>query len=398
MNYVRWFSRGAVDRGYKVWLATSVRCLEHPAYLALQAECEDRLRTVTLAEDKAKSDARGVLDSTKMQIHYRRLFGECYRRLSRDERPDYVFIPYLDYCAYAMALFGSPFRSAPWGGLVITPTFHLRKNDIGEPDSLLQRIKEKAFLRLLRDRSLRAVFTFDETLIQHVRQSRRPELANRLRFLPEPAELRGPHSPESARRALGIPADAIVVLVYGVLDLSKGIDALLASTKDDQFPEGISILLVGPQDAEVRRLLASPQAKILRETRRLYEFDKFVHGEDEHAVFQAADLVWVGYRRQYISSGVLIQAAMAGLPVVACDEGLIGWLTRRHDLGIIVRVDDTRAVAGAISRLARNRELSARFGENGRRFSKVHDVAHFSRAVGEELMLNFPLGTEGAHR
>ena len=89
----------------------------------------------------------------------------------------------------------------------------------------------------------------------------------------------------------------------------------------------------------------------------------------------------------------------SAFPVVKpASEGLIGWLTRRHDLGIIVRVDDTRAVASAISRLARNRELSARFGENGRRFSRVHDVAHFSGAVGEELILNFPLGTAGAHR
>ncbi len=222
MNYMHCFSGGAVDRGY-IGLVSHLRPLSRaPAYLALQAECEDRLRTVTFAEDKSKSDASGVLDLTRLQIHYRRLFGECYRRLSRDERPDHVFIPYLGYCAYAVVLFAAPFRSAPRGGLM---------------GSLLQGIKKKAILRLLDDKSLRAAFTFGETLIQHVQQSR-AELTKRFRFLPEPTELHGSHFREPARRVRRITADAIVVLVYGVLDHTKGIDALLASTEDDRFPRG----------------------------------------------------------------------------------------------------------------------------------------------------------------
>ena len=387
--YVRWISREAVARGYEVWLAISPGCLEHPAYLALREECEGHLRTVTLREDTPKPRPQGLADSARWQIRYRRLFGEWYRRLSRNERPDYVFIPYLDYCTYAMALLGSPFQNTPWGGLVITPAFHLKKEGIRVPDSRFHLARERAFLRLLCNESLRVVFTFDETLIRHVRRSR-PELAKRIRFLPEPAELHGSHSRESARQDLGVPSDATVILVYGVLDFTKGIDALLAATKDERFPGAASILLAGPQDDEVRMLLSSPRARMLRETGRLYEIDRFVYGEDEHAVFQAADMAWVGYRRQYISSEVLIQAAMAGLPVVACDEGLIGWLTRWHGLGLTVRVDDARAVAGAISRLARDRKLSAKFGENGKRFSAAHEVACFRRAIGEELLINFP--------
>ena len=386
--YACWISRAAVARGYEVWLATSDDCLEHPAYLELRVECGDRLRTLILPKDEPKPKPQGTVDLARWQFHYRRLFGECYRRLSRDEKPDYVFIPYLDYCTYAIALLGSPFQNTPWGGLVITPTFHLKKEGIKVPDPRSHRVKEKAFLHLLRNESLRVVFTLDETLIRHIRRSR-PELAKRLRFLPEPAELHGSRPRERARQDLGIPSDTTVILVYGVLDFTKGIDALLAAAKDDRFPEEASILLAGPQDNEVKMLLSSPQARMLRETGRLYEIDRFVYGEDEHALFQAADMVWVGYRRQYISSGVLLQAAVAGLPVVACDEGLISWLTRRHDLGLTVRVDDTRAVTEVISRLARDPELSEKFGRNGRRFSAAHDAKHFGETVGRELLLSF---------
>ena len=390
LRYVRWISGEAVGRGYDVWLATSDACFEHPAYHALQKECGTSLRTVMLPEGGSKPRPRNVLGSLKLQLHYRRLFGECYRRLSRSERPDYVFIPYLDYCNYAMALLGSPFDDTPWGGLVITPIFHLRDQGLGVPASPLEQAKEKLFLRLLDDRSLRAAYTFDETLIQQVRREGHPKAAGRLRFLPEPTELDGTHTRESARRDLRIPSDATVILVYGMLDYSKGIDALLAATGNGVFPEDTVVLLAGLQDAETKEMLSSPRARALRESGRLYERDEYLYGESEHAVFQASDIVWVGYRDQYISSGVLIQAARIGLPIVACDEGLIKWLTQRYGLGLVVGVDDTRAVAGVVSRLAGNSDLSKELGGNGRRFATAHTVERFRRDIGEELLLNFP--------
>ncbi len=390
LRYARWISKEAVARGYKVCLATSADSFQHPAHLALREWCGKNLRTVALPESGPKPSPENTLDSVKLQIHYRNLFGKCYRELTRDERLDYVFIPYLDYCNYAMALFGSPFGDTPWGGLIITPIFHLSEKNLGVPSSRLEQIKKRAFLRLLHNRAFRAAYTFDDTLVQEVRKSR-PKVANRLRFLPEPMELGGTHSKESARRKLGIPSDAVVILVYGTLDHSKGIDALLAATKEDTFPEEVVLLMAGLQDAEVSGILTSSQAQSLREDGRLYERNEYLYGEKEYAVFQAADIVWIGYRHQYISSGVLIQAAMAGLPVVACNEGLISCLTQKHALGVVVSVDDRRAVTKAILRLVRDPDLSTKFGENGRRFSASHSVDYFRQRIGEELLLNFPL-------
>ena len=390
LRYARLISEEAVALGYDVCLATSADSFRHPAHAALRVRCGKSLRTVALPEGGPKPSPENVLDSVKLQIHYRSLFRDCYRELSRKERPDYVFVPYLDYCNYATSLFGSPFDDTPWGGLVITPIFHLSASNLGIPSSRLEQIKKRAFLRLLRNESLRAVYTFDETLIQEVRQSQ-PEVVNQLRFLPEPAELEGTHSRESARKEFSIPSDAKVILVYGTLDHSKGIDALLAATKEDAFPKEAVILLAGLQDTEASTLLAAPQAQSLRKAGRLYERNRYLYGEDEHAVFQAADVVWVGYRHQYISSGVLIQAAMARLPVIACREGLIAWLTERHGLGLVVGVDNAPAVAKSILQVIRDPDFSTELGENGKRFSASHSVDRFRQRIGEELLLNFPL-------
>jgi glycosyltransferase involved in cell wall biosynthesis len=388
MRYASWIAKEAVACGYAVWLVSSAGCFEHPLYLSLQEECGGSIRPLALPEEEGTLGAHGHLGTARFQLHYYRMFARCHRLLSREEPPDYVFVPYLDYCAHAVALLGSPFGRIPWGGIMMKSHFHLEEMGVRVPSSRLRWIGGRLFVRLLRARSLRALFTFDETLVHYVRQ-RHPDLAGPLRYIPEPTDLRGSHSRESARGFLGIPSDATVILVYGALDGSKGIDALLDSTRVDNFPERVTFLVAGLQKPGVKALLASPQARALRKASRLYEYDHFLYGEDEQAVFRASDVAWMGYRGQYIASGVQLQAALAGLPVVACEEGLIGWLTRRYGLGLTVDIDDARMVAEAISRLVRDRELSAEYAENGKRFSLPHKVDRFSQTIGRELLLNF---------
>lgn len=388
MRYASWIVEEAVARGYDVWLASSAQCFEHPLYLSLQERCGGRIRPLVLPEVGAPV-AHGRLGTLRFQFHHYKMFARAYRRLSREERPDFVFVPYLDYCAYAVSLLGSPFGSTPWAGIMMKSHFHLEEMEVRVPHSGLRWIARELFFRILRTRSLRALFTFDETLVSYVRQGH-PDLAGSLCYLPEPTDLRGSHSRESARRFLGIPDDATIILVYGALDASKGIDALLDGTRVDGFPEETSLLVAGLQEPGVKALLASPQARAMREAGRLYEYDDFLYGDAEQAVFRASDVVWMGYRGQYIASGVQLQAALAGLPVVACEEGLIGWLTRKYGLGLTVDIGDARLVAEAISQLVRDRALSAECAENARRFALPHEVDRFSQTIGRELLLNFP--------
>ena len=306
IRYASWIVQEAVARGYDVWLASSAQCFEHPLYLSLQEECGWRIRPLALPEEVETSGSHGRLGTARFQFRYYRTFARAYRRLSRVERPDFVFIPYLDYCAYAVSVLGSPFGRTPWGGIMMKSHFHLEEMGVQVPSSRLRWIGGRLFLRILRNRSLRALFAFDETLVHYVRK-RHPGLSGSLRYLPEPTDLRGSHSRGSARQFLGIPGDATVILVYGALDASKGIDALLDGTRMDGFPEDISLLVAGLQAPGVKALLASPRARAMREAGRLYEYDAFLYGEDEQAVFRASDMVWMGYRGQYIASGVQLR-------------------------------------------------------------------------------------------
>jgi glycosyltransferase involved in cell wall biosynthesis len=92
-------------------------------------------------------------------------------------------------------------------------------------------------------------------------------------------------------------------------------------------------------------------------------------------------MVWLGYRDHYVMSGVLVQAGSMGLPVVACNTGLIGWLTHKYELGLTVPIDNVDAVTKTIAQLSPPSRVSTAYGENGRRFSAHHTPEEFARIV-----------------
>lgn len=396
MQHVRRIAKKAVALGHEVELATFPSSLDHPAYIAAQDECGGAIRTSVLSQEarasrltRAGNLVKRQSNSIKRQLLYYRIFADHFQKLSRVRRPDIVFIPYLRYCALSAAVLGSPFGGTPWGGIFTNyPWFHLNKMNIVGPSSRLQVIHEQMFFHLLRNRTLRAVFTFDEPLVEYVWRTK-PTLAQKLEYVPDPADFSGTATRDGARKALGISSDAVLLLVYGTpLSGRKGIDTLLNATQEPGFPSQVNILLAGKQKADVMALLASPQARALRKAGRLHELDYFLSDKEEHVVFRASDLVWLGYRSPHFgASGVLVQAGMMGLPVIACDEGLIGWLTQKNDSGIVVSVGNTRGVAEAITKLIRRPELRTLYGEKGKQAFARHTSDYFAHSIVDKLGL-----------
>jgi len=250
------------------------------------------------------------------------------------------------------------------------------------------------FFYLLRNRTLRSLFTLDETLVEYVRRTK-PSLVQKLEYVPDPGDFSGTVTREEARKALGISNEVVLLLVYGTLSRRKGIDALLKATQEPGFPTQVNILFAGKQTAKVMALLASPQARILRKASRLHELNTYLSHEEERLVFKASDVVWLGYRSSHHgASGVLIQAGMTGLPVIACDEGLIGWLTEKNNLGVVVSPGNSRGVAEAIAKLVRQPELRTLYGERGQQVFAHHTSDNFAHSILHKLGLT-PVPSRG---
>ena len=146
------------------------------------------------------------------------------------------------------------------------------------------------------------------------------------------------------------------------------------------------VLLAGSQLPELGPLMASPLVERLRRAERLIESNGYVTSLQEEQAFKAADIVWLGYRGHYGSSGVQVQAGVAGLPVLATDQGLVGRLTNDQGLGEAVPMEDPAAVATALARLADDSGLRARYGANGKRYFTSHTVENFGETVARTII------------
>lgn len=379
-GYVRWIAQAAVDRGYHVQVATFELSAHHPLFLAMQKELGEMLQMVMLDDEFPAGCETSSSGLIKREFYYWRLLGRFYAISHQARMPDIVLVPYLDYCSNAIALLGSPFGQTSWVGVVMRPAFHFALMGILAPHSRMPWLKKRLFLRLLSNKTLCALFTIDEALDRFMRETQL-RLSKRLYYLPDPAKLEGTISKEEARRGLGIPSGAIVILVYGTIDLRKGIDALFRAIMSNVFPADLHVIVAGQQGEEGHAFLDSKKVQSLSSLGRVHQLNKFLSEEEEYTVFKASDIVWLGYRDHYVMSGVMVQAGKMGLPVIACKEGLIGWMTAINKSGVVVDIYDPAEVYGGIFKLAQDSSFAAECGRNGVVRFEGHTVEAFSKAI-----------------
>lgn len=280
---------------------------------------------------------------------------------------DLVIAPYLDSFAYSAAYAGSPFGATPWASMTFRARFHFASQGIvADPRSAFRnRLDQAVFWRTLQSRTCRGLFTPDATLAAHAHGTDRTRGRDVVLLL-EPSVRPTWSSPErerarrsrfgmreAARARFGIASDRRLVLVYGVVGARKGIAALAAATTSKQWPAATDVLVAGRVQDDVGASLARvAQASAVVDDParcRWHVVDRYVSHEEEHQLFAAADVVWTGYKGHAFSSAVMVRAAFERLPVVACNEGLIGATVRSEGLGAVVDVDDEDAVAVAVS-------------------------------------------------
>ncbi|OYV02440.1 MAG: hypothetical protein CFE45_00290 [Burkholderiales bacterium PBB5] len=117
-----------------------------------------------------------------------------------------------------------------------------------------------------------------------------------------------------------------MVLMFGSIELRKGVGSLLEMASGPAFPADGQVLVVGRQSAEVRALIAALGTGL--PAGRLICVDRYVDRQDEWLAFAAADYGWVAYEGFYGPSGVVAQCRQANLPMIHRGKGLIGYQLR----------------------------------------------------------------------
>lgn len=203
----------------------------------------------------------------------------------------------------------------------------------------------------------------------------------RVRAIPNgcDASLFQPADRAAARRELGLPGDAEIVLYVGRLVAEKGLRELVASTRalSAQRP-GLHTVLVGegPLQAELAAVIAADPSLPVR----------LVGSQSPSRVARwmaAADVVTLpSYSEGH--PNVLVEALACGRPVVATDVGGIPEVVDGH-CGVLIPTRDAAALAAA---LVRALEFSWDRPALARKFSRGWDqVARDTLLACEEALV-----------
>jgi glycosyltransferase involved in cell wall biosynthesis len=318
----------------------------------------------------------GILASLRRA---RRLLRAYEKQLSAfgSEPSDVIFIPYVDDVLPALAAIPSRLHKMRLIGLGMRTDFYLKGAGIPGRPKRLPWLKEKFFFRALSRPAFRTFLT-NQLPFKHYIDRRHSDLADKVVFYPDPCVTVGSSSKEEARRKLGWTNDRRYVLCFGYLDVRKGVQTLLALAAEPSWSPHVIPVFAGRQSKETQELFdRSSTKKMIREGYML-TLDRLIDDSDASLLFAACDIVWVAYRPWLGMSGVLVQAGMHGRPVIAFDEGVVGWYAHPHDLGLCVSPDTPGATfAGMITEAVENQAWLMQCGERGQAVFSGHSVSKF---------------------
>jgi glycosyltransferase involved in cell wall biosynthesis len=167
-------------------------------------------------------------------------------------------------------------------------------------------------------------------------------------------------SVESARTALGLPADALVIGFIGrLVPIKQPLGLIEAFAQLSASHRTAVLLVVG--DGELRPTVSRDVKR-----RGLRERVVFAGWRDDlPKVYAAVDIVALTSRNEG-TPVALIEAMAAGRPVVATDVGGVADVVEHGTSGLLVPSGDMRALADALARLAGDANERRRLGQNGR--------------------------------
>jgi glycosyltransferase involved in cell wall biosynthesis len=260
---------------------------------------------------------------------------------------------YFDSCLLPLVL-GAKFP-CPFSGIYYRPTLHYSSFPNYTPSwkERIQAWKERVFLfRIQRNPSVKALLSLDPFAVKSIEK-----LGGKTNVvhLPDPAPggYAADHSVENLKQRLGIDSSRKVFLCFGRLSEGrKGIPQLVdaISTLPTALCQKLCLLFAGePQGAGNERL--ETWLAPIRELQsvQIVNCSGYIPESAVPIYFQLADVVLAPYQKHVGMSGILLQAAAAGKPVLSSDYGLMGEMVRRYQLGLAVDSTQVNELAKGIT-------------------------------------------------
>jgi len=227
--------------------------------------------------------------------------------------------------------------------------------------------KELNIRRWRRRKDAHELFGLDAEAVES--WQRRPGAA--ARWLPEPRlETEPPRVPT---------ADKHGCFMFGHIDERKGIDRLGAALA--QGCSGLELTLSGAVAPDYLDRLEAELATLRTAGIHLDTDFRRVPYADAMARMASSRCALLSFGWRPSGSRVLLEAAVAGTPVVVGNDSAVGRLVERHGLGLTADPTDPNALRAAILALAGDPGAPDRYSENLRRYAEELHGDRFPREV-----------------
>ena len=377
MNFLRFAIRELSSSRCHLSLITRRSVVTSPGYQLVKKEMSKNVKTYFIPELK-KNYSLSSLSILRRQFREWFILRYKFLKLIKTNKPDLIYVPDLEWIAKAVEIFGSPFGKVPFVALYMSPKFHRKTMGLGHP-SRYDWIYSILFKRLLKISSLKNLIVMDKFFYKFTKK-RYKNLFYKIKFAPDFASNKKKFLKKNSRLNLGIPISSKVILVYGALDLKKGIQELLLSLSNKDIPNNLVILLAGQPSKEILKLMKNKEIKKFVKTKKIITFFKYHNLIEEQKVFEATDAVWLGYTQGFLgSSGVMYQAIHFDLPIIGQNKGIIGHYIKQYKLGISIQPNETKKVVKAICDLFKNINFYGKNNINRKSLKNYHSPdTHFN--------------------
>ncbi|MCY7349455.1 MAG: glycosyltransferase, partial [Cytophagaceae bacterium] len=320
----------------------------------------------------------------RMTLQWRLMVAYAHRH-----HADHVLLMYLDQ--FQVALFTQKAPPCPVSGILFRPTLHYKTFDsIDKPiwKDWLWNWRKRITLQLaFRNRRLHTVFSLDPYSLE----SLRPFNHNvHVVHLPDPVEvsLVSPEEATALRTANGVDSTRNVLLLFGHLDIRKGLGPLAQALTQlpDTILRQLSIWLVGTLESDQIPYAEAIESLTATRGLQVWRCHSFVSEPFAQVCFAAADGILALYQRHVGMSGILVLAAAAGKPILASDYGLLGELVRRKQLGLAFDTTSPATIAEALTTFTKNPLLGN--PEQMRNFASQNRTSEYARVIFGSILVD----------
>ena len=378
-GYIKYILRAFKKEKIQIFLLLSENCIKYGKG-ALNILYSERVNFKVIILKTPNVDKSNFISLTIYQLKLFFLIKRKFIEINKVHQFNHVILTSIQRLDKIISIFGSPFENTEFSGVFLGLKFHLHEFNI-QSTSTNHLLSRYLFKKLLSIKSLSKIIINDFLLKEYVDKNKWKN-KKKVLFLHDPKEFNFYYSKNYALKKLGISKDKFVILVYGAIIDSKGVEELV-KIYTHKKSEKVHCLIAGKHFGSTKKFLKNDKLiKKIKKKNLLSFYDNWQSEKREAMIFNACDAVWIGYKNYPFPSGVLYQAVALKKPAILSNKGFINELNRRYKIGIPVDIFNPKTILDAIDFIKENKNKIV-LKKNLSTFLKVSKPTIWTKTIKE---------------